>query len=191
MEAVDKYGATYLKNADPGKSELTPALKELRGELHRSVKAVTTDIGERMQYNTAIARMMELVNAVYKVSEDELASEAGKAVLSEIFGKLMPMLAPFVPHIAEEMWEMLGESGMIVTHKWPEYIEELCAKNEIEIVFQVNGKIRSKVNVPADISKDEMEKTALSDERIKEFIKDKKIAKVIVVPGKLVNVVVK
>ncbi|MBN2402485.1 MAG: leucine--tRNA ligase [Spirochaetes bacterium] len=188
---VDKFSASYSKNTDSAKLELTPDIKELRGELHRSVKAVTTDIGERMQFNTAIARMMELVNAVYKVNEEELATDAGKAVLSEIFGKLVPMLAPFVPHIAEEMWEMLGYSEMIVTHQWPEYIEELCAKNEIEIVFQVNGKIRSKANVPAGIPKDEMEKTALADERIKEFIKDNKVLKVVVVPGKLVNIVVK
>jgi len=134
---------------------------------------------------------MELVNAVYKVSEDELAADAGKSVLSEIFNKLVPMLAPFVPHIAEEMWEMLGYNEMVVVHKWPEYIEELCAKNEVEIVFQINGKIRSKANVPSDISKDEMEKTALADDRVKEFTKDKKIMKVIVVPGKLVNIVVK
>jgi leucyl-tRNA synthetase len=187
---VDKYSDVYVKDADPV-SELTPALKDLRGELHRTVKAVSVDIGERMQYNTAIARMMELVNAIYKVSEDELASDAGKTVLSEIFSKLIPMLAPFVPHIAEEMWEMLGYSEMIVTHKWPEYNEELCAKNEIEIVFQINGKIRSKADVAADISKDGMEKIALADERIKEFIKDKKIVKVIIVPGKLVNIVVK
>ncbi len=188
---VDKYAGVYVKNADPGRHELTPALKELRGELHRTVKAVSTDIGERMQYNTAIARMMELVNAVYKVSENELATDAGKSVMSEIFSKLIPMLTPFVPHVAEEMWEMLGYVEMIVTHKWPEYIEQLCARNEIEIVFQVNGKIRSKANVAADISKDDMEKTALADARIKEFTKDKKIVKVIVVPGKLVNIVVK
>jgi leucyl-tRNA synthetase len=188
---VDKYSGVYAKDTDPSNHELTPAIMELRGELHRTVKTVSTDIGERMQYNTAIARMMELVNAVYKVSEDELATDAGKAVLSEIFSKLIPMLAPFVPHIAEEMWEMLGYSEMIVTHKWPAFIEELCAKNEIEIVFQVNGKIRSKANVASDISKDNMEKTALADERIMEFTKDKKIVKVIVVPGKLVNIVVK
>ena len=188
---VDKFSSGYSKDADPSKLEISPALKELRGELHRAVKAVTIDIGERMQYNTAIARMMELVNAVYKISEDELVTDAGKAVLSEIFGKFVPMLAPFVPHIAEEMWEMLGYNEMIVIHKWPEYIEALCARNEIEIVFQVNGKIRSKANVPADITKEDMEKTAKADERVIEHTKDKQIVKVIVVPGKLVNIVVK
>ncbi len=188
---VVRYGDSYSKNADPEKLDLSNSLRILRGELHRTVKAVTNDIGERMQYNTAIARMMELVNAVYKINEDELETDPGKAAISEIFGKLIPMLAPFVPHIAEEMWEMLGYKEMIVIHPWPDFIEELTAKEEIEIVFQINGKIRSKAMVPADIAKEDMEKTALSDERIKKLVKSAEIKKVIVVPGKLVNIVVK
>jgi leucyl-tRNA synthetase len=186
---VDKYKDIYLHN---GKSfDMNDVLKGLRSELHRTVKAVTIDIGERMQYNTAIARMMELINAVYKVSEDDLNTDSGRMVLSEIFSKLIPMLAPYVPHIAEEMWEMLGQKDTVVLHPWPGYLEKLTAKDLIEIVFQINGKIRSKAMVSSDISKEDMEKTALADERIAELIKGKEIKKAIVVPGKLVNIVVK
>ena len=171
---VDKYSGVFSKNADPASLELPPAIKDLRGELHRAVKAVTTDIGERMQYNTAIARMMELVNAVYKLSDEELATDAGKSVLSEIFTKLIPMIAPFVPHIAEEMWEMLGYNEIIVVHKWPEYIEALCAKNEIEIVFQVNGKIRSKSNVQPTFQKRKWKRPRSRTNALKSILRKRK-----------------
>lgn len=188
---VTRYSEYYDKNADPGRFSLSATLSGLRSETHRTVKAVTNDIGERMQFNTAIARMMELVNAAYRIEENELETEAGKAVISEMFSKLVPMLAPFVPHAANEMWEILGNSGMLTNYPWPDYLEELTSRNEIEIVFQINGKIRSKASVPADISKEEMEKTAFNDERVKELAQGKEIKKVIIVPGKLVNIVVK
>jgi leucyl-tRNA synthetase len=112
-------------------------------------------------------------------------------VISEVFNKLIPMLSVFVPHVAEEMWESLGNATMLYDHPWPEYIEDLTARDEIEIVFQVNGKIRSKTMVPSSITRDDMEKAALADARIQEFIQGKEIVKVVAVPGKLVNVVIK
>jgi len=167
------------------------ALRSLLIELHRTVKIVSFDIRERMQYNTAIARMMELINLLYQADEKELDTPEGEIVISDIFNKLIPMLSPFVPHVAEEMWEMLGNTAMLVAHPWPGFVEELSVRDEIEIVFQVNGKIRSKANVPQDISQDEMKKMALSDARVGEFTSGKEIMKVIAVPGKLVNIVVK
>ena len=188
---INKYQGLYSKEINLDGVNFNETLKGIRIELHRTIKIVTYDIHERMQYNTAIARMMELVNTVYKTSEDDILSPEGKIVISEVFSKLVPLLAPFVPHIAEEMWELLGYTEMIINYPWPDYIEELTTRDEIEIVFQVNGKIRSKVKAPYDISKSEMEKMALADNRIIELTDNKEIKKVIIVPGKLVNIVVK
>ncbi len=189
--AVMKYGDKYDPKASTEGIELSPELGKLRIELHRAVKIVTADIEDRMQYNTAIARMMELTNALYQVPETEFESEEGRAVLSELFSKLIPMLFPFVPHAAEEMWQQIGNTESLTNHPWPGFIDDLTEREETEIVFQVNGKIRAKVMVPADISKEAMEKMAMEHDRIQEFITGKEIKKVIVVPGKLVNIVVK
>lgn len=190
---VVKYKELYLPEVktDNASLSLNDPLKKLLKELHRTVKIVTNDIEERMQYNTAIARMMELTNTIYQVPENEYKSDQGRRVITEVFNKLLPMLSPFIPHAAEEMWEMIGNKNMLMDYKWPDYSEELAQKDEVEIVFQVNGKIRSRVLVPAEISRPEMEKMALADGRMKEFTAGKEIIKVIVVPGKLVNIVVK
>jgi len=186
---VDKYSSLYKKEWNLDNLKLNDSLKKIRIELHRTVKFVTKDVEDRMQYNTAIAKMMELVNSIYHVDEKDFQSEEGSMVISEIFSKFIPMLSPFVPHIAEEIWEILGNDELLVNLAWPDYIETLTVKDEVEIVFQVNGKIRAKVSVPSDISKDDMEKMALGNDRIKDFIEEKNIKKVIVVPGKLVNIV--
>lgn len=181
----------FNKNLNPDSFELTPALKSLRSELHKTIKFVTHDVKDRMQYNTAIARMMELTNALYSCKEVEFSAEAGKAVLSEIFEKFLIILNPFVPHLTEELWEILGGEQELVNSKWPDYIEELTVDDEVEVVFQVNGKIRSKMKVAANISKQDLEKIALEDSKIQEYTTGKNIFKVIVVPKKLVNIVVK
>ncbi len=188
---VDKYRTCYTGNPDPSAVDPQSTLGKLRKILHRTVQVVTNDIDERMQYNTAIARMMELVNGVYQVDEKEFSTTEGKLVISEVFEKLIPMLSPFVPHVAEEMWEIIGNTKQLVDHPWPGFITELTSRDEVEIVFQVNGKIRGRAQVNSDISKNEMEEMAFSDARIKEFVEGKEIVKIIVVPGKLVNVVVK
>ncbi|MCU0821062.1 MAG: leucine--tRNA ligase [Spirochaetes bacterium] len=188
---LTKYSEYYDSQADPGSLKLTESLSGLRCETHRTVKAVTNDIGERMQFNTAIARMMELVNAAYKIDENELGTEAGKAVISEMFSKFVPMLAPFIPHVANEMWEMLGHKEILVNHPWPDFIDALTVRDEIEVVFQINGKIRSKASVPSDTGKEAMEKIAREDDKIKTSLEGKTIVKTIIVPGKLVNFVIK
>jgi len=188
---VGRHGERYRPAPSFDGIELSKALKTLRGDLHRTIKAVTNDIEERLQYNTAIARMMELVNAVYQTDEVELASDHGALVVSEVFDALIPLLAPFVPHIADELWQILGHDEILFSHPWPSFREELTARDEVEIVFQVNGKIRSRDLVPADIPRDQMEKLALENPRVKEFIAGKQVVKVVIVPGKLVNVVIK
>lgn len=187
---VDKYGELYKPEMDVEGMELPKPLRKLRSDLHRTIKIVTHDIEGRMQYNTAIARMMELVNSIYQVEDGDLRTPEGGAVITEVFSKLIPMLSPFIPHVSEEMWESAGNKELLVFQSWPEYSDELARREETEIVFQVNGKIRSRKTVSSDITKEEMEKTALEDERIREYTHEKKIVKVIVVPGKLVNIVV-
>ena len=188
---VNRHADKYVKNSAVDASALTDGLKKIRTELHRTIKIVTGDIADKMQYNTAIARMMELVNALYQADEKEFETEAGKKVISEVFDRLIPMLSPFMPHAAEELWETLGNTDMLVFRAWPDYIEELTRRGEIEIVFQVNGKIRAKEMVPSDITKDDMEKMAREHPRMKEITDGKQIVKVVVIPGKLVNIVVK
>ncbi|HOD15571.1 MAG TPA: leucine--tRNA ligase [Spirochaetota bacterium] len=187
---VNKFGALYTADILPEGAPLSPALQKIRRELHLTVKSVTYDIQERMQYNTAIARMMELVNALYLVGDAEYATPEGKLVLSEVFGRLLPMLSPFIPHVAAELWESLGNRTSLHDLAWPGYSEALAKRDEIEIVFQVNGKIRGKEMVAAGITKDEMEKMARGHEKVKADLEGKSVKKVIVVPGKLVNIVV-
>jgi len=183
----DLYQKGYVINPEA----LSDEQKKLRIELHRTVKYVSHDIEERMQYNTAIARMMELTNALYAIPEDELYTDSGKKVFSEVVDKFIPILNPFVPHFAEELWEDFGNSTMLVDVKWPEFAEELSVREEIEIVFQVNGKIKTKINVSSDISEEDMKKMAFEDHRIAELTSGKEIVKVIAIAGKLVNIVVK
>jgi leucyl-tRNA synthetase len=187
---IHKHKNVYIKNFKLDGMQLSATLQNLRVELHRTIKIVTRDIEERAQYNTAIARMMELTNTLYQADEKELATTEGHQVLSEVFSAFIPMLAPFVPHFAEELWETLGNTVSLTTAEWPSFIEELTKRDEIELVFQVNGKIREKIQVPADISKEDMEKMAMSSDRIQDFIAGKQIKKVIAIPGKLVNIVV-
>ncbi len=186
---VNKYSGLY--SADCITADVSDKMKKIRTELHRTVKIVSSDIEDRMQYNTAIARMMELMNTINQVPEEDWNTPDGTSVLSEIFSKFIPLLFPFVPHIAEELWEILGHKESLGTVPWPEFDEDLSRRDEAEIVFQVNGKIRAKVNVPADITKADMEKLALSNEKIRDMTEGKDIVKIISVPGKLVNIVVK
>ncbi|TFH43367.1 MAG: leucine--tRNA ligase [Chrysiogenales bacterium] len=186
---VIRHAGLYEARARADRAAVEGSLGTVLRELHMVIKVVTCDIEERTQYNTAIARMMELVNALYLVDEKEFETPAGRRVLSEIFDSLIPMLSPFIPHVAAELWELLGNETLLHGLPWPDYEESLARRDEVEIVFQVNGKIRSKEMVRADISREEMEKMAREHDRIKGLIEGKNVKKVIVVPGKLVNIV--
>ena len=153
---------------------------ELHKQLHKTIKAVTHDV-ENLQFNTSIARMMEFVNAAMK--EDVLPkSWAEQFVL---------ILAPFAPHIAEELWERLGHEGTLAYAPWPKYDESLLVENTIEVPVQINGKMRGKIEVAADISKDDLAAAAKADPKIAAQLDGKTIVKEIVIPGKMVNLVVK
>jgi leucyl-tRNA synthetase len=170
---------------------LNEKLSSVRNELHRTLKIVTNDIEERMQFNTAIARMMELTNFLYQIDENEFKTAEGKMVISEVFSIFIKILFPFAPHASEEMWEMISNKTSLTESCWPSFIQELSEKNQIEIVFQINGKIKSKASVQPGIQEEEMKKLALDDSKIKESVTGKTIVKVITVPNKLVNIVIK
>lgn len=166
--------------------ELIPSIQDVEPtveqnqRLHRTIAAVTQDL-ESMSFNTAIARLMEFVNFFTK-------QEVRPKQVMVDFAKL---LSPMAPHIAEELWQLLGNCDSIAYQPWPKFDEALTKAAEVEVPLQINGKLRAKITVPAEISKEDLEKLAFTDSRIQELTAGKTIVKVVVVPGRLVNVVVK
>lgn len=165
----------------------TDADKNMAYWMNYAIKKVSDDIGERFNFNTAISTIMEMVNEMYKYKEGEVNEKLYGAAVRN----LIIMLAPFVPHVTEEMWEHLGFEGSVHQQSWPEYDESALVKDSVEIVVQINGKIREKINIPGDLSREEMEKIAMEDEKVKGLTEGKNVVKVIAVPGKLLNIVVK
>ena len=167
--------------------DLDKAQKDMRLKIHQTIEKVTTDIGERQTFNTAIAAMMELTNALSKF-DDESAN--GMAIRHEGWYTLVKMISPFAPHMAQALWEQLGETSLLCDAMWPAVDKAALVQDEIEMVVQVNGKLRAKIPVAADASQADIEALALADENVQRFTADQTIRKVIVVPGRLVNVVV-
>lgn len=169
-------------------SVLTPDEKELRRILHATIKKVTADIDGRFMFNTAISSIMELVNAFYKFQGSE---NVNRDLVREVVFGLIKLLAPFAPHIADELWELTGHTNSVHLEKWPSYEEAALVQSEVEVVLQVNGKVRGRINVPADLDKDALGEAAMKHPRVMEYTASKEIVKVIAVPNKLVNIVVK
>ncbi|MDP4546965.1 MULTISPECIES: leucine--tRNA ligase [unclassified Marinobacter] len=167
-------------------ASLTDAQKDLRRKTHETIAKVSDDISRRLTFNTSIAATMELLNEVSKLGDDEPQS---RAVRQEALDVAVLVLSPIVPHICHQLWHALGHSETVVDANWPVADESAMVRSEIEVVLQVNGKVRAKQSVPADISKDDLEKMALENENVQRFTEGKTVRKVIVVPGKLVNVV--
>ncbi|HEX4973089.1 MAG TPA: leucine--tRNA ligase [Steroidobacteraceae bacterium] len=167
---------------------LSPAQREMRRLAHATLAKVTDDFGRRRVFNTAIAAVMELMNALQKFDD---ASEQGRAVRHEALELIVQMLAPIAPHICHTLWGELGHKDALIDHPWPQPDPQALVQDRIEVVVQVNGKLRSKVEVGASASKDEISAAALADATIQKWIEGKPVRKVIVPPGnKLVNVVV-
>ncbi len=167
---------------------LTAEEKELRRVLHTTIKKVTEDIRDRFMFNTAISSIMELVNAFY-VFQDSKTISGG--LVREVSLNLLKMLAPFAPHITEELWSILVAQGSIHQQQWPKYEEAATVQAEVEIVLQINGKVRDRIMIATGISREEMETAAKANARVQELTEGKTIVKMICVPDKLVNVVVK
>lgn len=171
-------------------SNLSEADKDLRRVLHSSIKKVTNDIETRFNFNTAISTMMELVNALYAYKE--AAKEPNAGLVYEAISDLIKMMSPFVPHITEELWRgAIDANSSVHEQSWPECDEEALKVDNVEIVLQVNGKVRGRLTVPAEATKEELEKIAMADANVQAHIGDATVRKVICVPGRLVNIVAK
>ena len=175
--------------ADAGEADaasLPPDARDLRRLVHRTIKKVTEDIDGSFHFNTAIAAVMELVNGISAFQGKTSAPE----VLREAVETVIRLLSPFVPHICAELWQTLGHADSLEARGWPVWDENALLADTLLIVVQVNGKVRGKVSVPADADDEVVKTTALADANVLRFIEDKPVRKVIVVPGRLVNVVV-
>ena len=169
--------------------------KEIQKKLHQTVKKVTDSIEDDFHFNTAIAAIMELLNdmTTYKqnvIDKNDISSES-KKVWHEVLEKVILLIAPFAPHVADELWSDLGNTTLTFEEEWPAFDEKLTVENNFNLVLQVNGKVRDMLPAQIGISKDDAEKLAFSSEKVQKFIKGKEVVKVIVVPNKLVNIVVK
>ncbi|NOY63506.1 MAG: leucine--tRNA ligase [Gammaproteobacteria bacterium] len=166
---------------------LSDAQRDLRRRTHETIAKVSVDVGQRHTFNTAIAAVMELINALYKFKDE---SEQGRAVVHEALEAATLMLSPIAPHVCHKLWQELGHAELLLDQPWPVADESALAKESIDVVVQVNGKLRGRITVGADANKATVEAAALADGNVQRFIDGKQVRKVIVVPGRLVNVVV-
>ncbi len=162
--------------------------KALAYALNTSVKKVAEDVGGRFQFNTAISSIMELVNEMYRYRDKK---DINKGLLKDAVEKLVLVLSPFTPHICEEMWQHLGHNESVYTESWPSYDESALVKDSVEIVVQLNGKVKEKIDVPTGLSKEEFQTLVMDEEKVKALLDGKQIIKIIAVPDKLLNVVAK
>jgi len=160
----------------------------LRRKTHQTIRQVTGDF-ERWHFNTAVSALMELVNAMTEAGEAELTEDMVPAY-SEACESLALMLAPFAPHLAEELWECLGGEGSVHVAEWPTWEESAAQDDAVTVVLQVNGKLRDRLSVPPGTPKEDLEAQALASEKIQSYLQGKSIRQVIVVPDRLVNIVV-
>jgi leucyl-tRNA synthetase len=191
---VTKYAAATSADAaqSAAPASLTPVARQLQRKLHQTIKRVTDDFQGRWHFNTCIAAMMELVNEVYGAEETIAAGEVSAGLLAELQRTLVLLLCPFAPYLAHELWTTLGgDTGQLLRYPWPKYDPALAKEDEIEYAVQVNGKLRARILVPADAPEDDIRQRALAEEKVKAAIEGKQIVQIRVVPGRLVNIVVK
>jgi len=175
-------------SALPPVGEPPKPLEGLKRKTHQTIKKVTEDIEARFRFNTAIAAMMELVNEIYKI-KDNIDQPEETPVLKEAIESLIIMLSPFVPHIADELWETTGHEEMLLKHPWPGYNPKWAKETTVTIAVQVNGKVRAKIPMPKDTQKSDAKALALREQNVKRFIKDSPIKKVIYVPDRIINII--
>jgi leucyl-tRNA synthetase len=166
---------------------LTPAQRELRRTAHQALAKATDDIGRRWKFNTAASAMMELLNAIRSFAD---LSPQGRAVRQEALTIATLVLAPITPHVCHALWQALGHAGAVIDARWPVPDAQALAQETHAIVVQVNGKLRGHINVPVAADEAAVRAAALADDNVKRFVADRPVRRVIIVPGKLVNVVV-
>ena len=181
-------------NLAAASGQLSPGTRKIQRKLHQTIRRITEDFGGRWHFNTSIAAIMELVNELYAFEEHVQRGAEPAAPLSLMFDvqrKLVLILAPFAPYLAAELWETLGESSNLLREPWPKYDPGLAKEDEVEMVVQVNGKNRARITVSADATEAEIKNAAFADEKVRAACAGKEIVKVLVVKGRLVNIVVK
>ncbi|MFQ6112008.1 MAG: class I tRNA ligase family protein, partial [Nitrospinota bacterium] len=159
----------------------------LRKKTHQTIRKVTEDIERRFHFNTAISAIMELTNTL---SPFEPRSPADAAALREAVESILKLLHPFAPHFTEELWEVLGHGEPLYKEPWPSFEPEVARDEELTVVVQVNGRVRSRLRVPAEIGEQELRELALADSKVKGWLSGKEVRRVVTVPKKLVNIVV-
>lgn len=187
--AVDEL-KPFMSDEKVVTASLNAEEKKLRFAVNASIKKVTEDF-ERFSFNTAISSIMEMVNELYRYKDATAPESYSKPLIGEALRSLIVLLSPIVPHITQEMWESIGNDTALFDTPWPSFDESALVVSEVEIVVQINGKIRDKMTVSADLGREQMEEIAKTSDKVKALIGDKQIVKVIAVPKKLINIVVK
>jgi leucyl-tRNA synthetase len=188
---VDRHAVALAKEPrGPLPADLPPAARDLRRKVHQTIDKVTRDIEERIQLNTAVAALMELVNEIYRL-EAGVATGPGRYALREALETVVLLLNPFTPHVCEEMWARLGHEGSLVRAAWPALDAEAAREDVVELAVQVNGRVRGRVVVRREALAEEIRAKALAEPRVAEHLQGKQMVKFVVVPGRLVSVVVK
>jgi len=190
VDRIERYleaAREAIEKGDNNKTSVDKTEKELNFWLHNAIKGVTED-ADKMQFNTAIARMMEFVNALSKYLQEDIKN---LDFLKKTCIDFLKILAPFAPHFAEEQWSLFGLGYSIFNQEWPKFDAKALVKDEVEIAIQVNGKIKAKINVPTDLDEEGIKAASLANENVIAATEGKNIVKVIVIKGRLVNIVVK
>ena len=190
---LKRFWNAVQRHADGGKvadldvASLNAAQKDMRRKTHQSIAKISDDLGRRSTFNTAVAASMELINSITRFEDN---SDAGRAVVHEGLEAVVLMLSPMVPHICHALWATLGHKTALIDVPWPQVDESALEAEMAEIVVQVNGKLRGRVSVAADADRDAIGQQALADPNVQRFVEGKEVRKIIVVPGRLVNIVV-
>ena len=177
-----------VKCKDISHTDLTSEQKKLRLKTHQTLQKVTDDYGRRQTFNTAIAASMELLNTTTKFNESN-KQKNDLVVVQESLETVILMLAPIVPHFSHALWNQLGHKNAVINESWPAIDDRALAQDSVMIVIQVNGKVRDKIEVSITMTKEELEQEILKNKSVNRFIEGKEVNKIIVVPGRLVNVV--
>ena len=183
--------AELARSASSAAGEASPAATMLLRKLHQTIRKITQDFGGRWHFNTSIAAIMELVNELTAADAAIAEGKVAPATVASILESLVLMLGPFAPHLAAELWEQIGRRDGVLRHAWPKFDEALAREDEIEVPVQINGKLRSLIKVPVDASRETLEASARAEEKVQSALAAKTAVKVIVVPGKLINFVVR
>jgi leucyl-tRNA synthetase len=182
-----------LKSVDgqvPDLGSMGDAERDLYRKTHETIQQITRGLDGAFTFNTAIAAIMELMNAIDHIRISDESSESAKVVFRDAMVNVVLLLSPFAPHIAEELWVELGHAAGVMNADWPAVNEEALKRDELQLAVQVNGKVRDQIKVSSSASKEEIEAVALAAEKVQSWLDGKTVRKVIVVPGRLVNIAV-